>query len=745
MLQTQPVGSKASRWVDFIFLLFIALSSVKLMGAIAVVADIGLSDEAAYLTQGARLLSLGFPQAAFSPLYAIWYWSLSLLVPDLIDLYYFNHQLLVFLLSILVYIFLRTIKVNPFISAIFTFTFLISSIPFIWPRPSHFALLLLLIFLISAFRSKERSSHYWMMALGFLAIAFARPEYSLTYLAFSALFIYSTFQGIRLDLERNAPSSKRSSIKKIFFSQAFARLFLFLIASIAALLVFGNPLAGSRSWIAFGQHFAFNWVHWNQSDLDPWQNWQEILSKVFGADTDSIGGAILADPILFARHLLANFIKYLSQSINILLVDFRSLSLSVSKTVHWVQVSGLIATLLLLLKNRIRLIEKISLEIQSRETLTRLLIGLACLLLSVLPSVILVYPRDHYLILQGIYLIAILAYLISCLPILDASNSASPRSESWIILSAIVASSLIFLCVPSIAYGWCIAPNTCAFDRTSSEIAQPELQVIQFVKRLNIQDPVILLDRSGYWTYLTENYQPIQGNLASIDQQKGGFQNFLKENKINMVLVTPATTRTNEYSQDPSFLEFLQQPDKFGFLHLGIPTPDSVLSLEKSLFEKSEFLKEAYFPLKAGDLLDFSKPEFRIFQGQGWSVTDREGSWMQNDEASLNLRFAEIPASGLRFAVRLSNVFLHELQPSQSIEVLVNNEVVDRWEFRLGTSKLPIKKRFVVSQELLTRRIPAIITFRLQNAKSPAELGISPDGRKLGFMLRLLRISEPSD
>ncbi|NJP11325.1 MAG: hypothetical protein HC866_19125 [Leptolyngbyaceae cyanobacterium RU_5_1] len=54
---------------------------------------------------------------------------------DTINLYYFNHKLLVALTTGLLYVALRSLNCNKIIAATVCFIYLISGVPVIWPDP----------------------------------------------------------------------------------------------------------------------------------------------------------------------------------------------------------------------------------------------------------------------------------------------------------------------------------------------------------------------------------------------------------------------------------------------------------------------------------------------------------------------------------------------------------------------------------------------------------------------------------
>ena len=79
--------------LDFAVLMIILLVGWVYTFEIESVLDIALYDETSYLYRG-LLIPNGFPSAEAAPLYALWYYLLSLLQHDAIDLYFLNYKLM---------------------------------------------------------------------------------------------------------------------------------------------------------------------------------------------------------------------------------------------------------------------------------------------------------------------------------------------------------------------------------------------------------------------------------------------------------------------------------------------------------------------------------------------------------------------------------------------------------------------------------------------------------------------------
>jgi hypothetical protein len=89
--------------------------------------DVEFGDETTYLGSG---LSFSIPfkgGAQWGPIYAAWYAFWHLFIPNSLDLYYFNWALLSVLAGIVVFLFLRSLRVSFWISIWLSVLFLFSS------------------------------------------------------------------------------------------------------------------------------------------------------------------------------------------------------------------------------------------------------------------------------------------------------------------------------------------------------------------------------------------------------------------------------------------------------------------------------------------------------------------------------------------------------------------------------------------------------------------------------------------
>jgi hypothetical protein len=119
----------------------------KLYHGIQDTVDIQYADEAAYMRFGLNLFDK--LNRDWGPMYTIWYKCLSFITTDTIQLYYINYVTTSILIGVLLYVFLLRISVHHVFALLISFSVLVSDLNVsVWPRISHFCIVLCLVALI---------------------------------------------------------------------------------------------------------------------------------------------------------------------------------------------------------------------------------------------------------------------------------------------------------------------------------------------------------------------------------------------------------------------------------------------------------------------------------------------------------------------------------------------------------------------------------------------------------------------
>ena len=116
--------------------------------------------------------------------------------------------------------------------------------------------------------------------------------------------------------------------------------------------------------------------------------------------------------------------------------------------------------------------------------------------------------------------------------------------------------------------------------------------------------------------------------------------------------------------------------------------------------------------------------------GEGWSSPAPWGVWSEGPEAVLT--FAPVPATGRTLYLRLwARAFVLPQAPTLDVDVVVNGTAHARWDLAHPADASPVERvvRIADAGELVSVR------FRIPGCRSPQEVGLGPDARRLGLGL----------
>jgi hypothetical protein len=551
---------------DLIMVIFLFLSFLKFAYGIPSVMNLKLYDESFYLYNGVNLMRQGLPNAQWSPLYALWYFFLSLLVKDPIDLYYANFLVSRLMLVVLFYVYLRRLGTALPAAGIGAYLLLVSSITYIWPWPFHFCLVLLLIFLLMSTFMRHKPAARIFLTGGFLLLSYARPEYFLSFL----IFLGGCLGMLWRRGHRALPKDRRT-----------IKAFVVLVLLSSSLLVWwGLPMKSrawpaleehlswpqdlDRTWGAFIQNFSNNYVKWHGLSLNPWTSHEEIARFVFpGART--IAQAASANPPMFQRHLLTNLKNYLLLVPQIGTVDLKLfLSAAVAQTVRWAQLS-LLGILFLWALARCR-----GSGALRGEGFKDLVFVFAAAFLPTFLASLLMAPRPHYLIVQNVLGAAIMIYVIS-----QAFGRPGEQPKARIYVP-IMAGAVIYLLTPNVAgAGWRLFFN----DRPAYQSRHPVIRTIELIRSLDLRGSVNILEADGgYHFYLGGNFRRVGEHL-----KKEPFDRFVVAHDVGLIVVSGRLMEDHRFAADPSFKSFLRDPEALGFVRVPAPALPVLVFVNRNL------------------------------------------------------------------------------------------------------------------------------------------------------------------
>jgi hypothetical protein len=539
-------------WVLIVGSLVIFLTGWFFTADIREAVDILFWDEVNYLNSGKQMF--GKFNNQWGPSYAMWYKFLSFFKSDTLDLYYLNYRLMAILPAVAMYWLLALSDVRRWIAFSIALLFLFAEINLpTWPKVSHFVVFAFLTGIALMRYLPSKLLKLCFMSLVSLFIAYARPEFYLTYLAVLVL------SGIALAVD--APSrQKKWLIPSI----------IMILATFAIQQLIGNPLfnfQGDRSALAFAQHFMFNYFQWNNIDQDFWITWMSYYEQEFGSAA-SLKEAYALNAALFKKHLLCNIQGYIIHGFDKfsdVMLPEQLVSLPLSARMAVLVLGGAISISLL---GRKAFVTTLIQSIQKN------LLVILLLFIFVAPSLvasIVIYPRDHYMFLHVPIVILLACLLFFSQP---SGSSVNVWKNSF---PAIIAFGISWIMMPSVkAYDY--------FDLWRKEHSLANLKTVEKLRAYNFTAPVRLLENEGGMNqFLTNNYSWIRGFMKDKP-----WVEYLEAEHVNMIYVTPSLEKYPSLLEDESYPHFIAHPESYGFVKVSTGPHMPYLLIKESLLKSLE-------------------------------------------------------------------------------------------------------------------------------------------------------------
>ncbi|MFC5409943.1 hypothetical protein ACFPMF_11535 [Larkinella bovis] len=513
--------------------------------------DVAFGDEMTYLASG---LTYTFPPdpylAQWGSLYAAWLRFLQVFAPDTLDLFYLNWRLLIILSGGLLFLYLYLRKSGFAVSLFCALCFQFSALNVLLdPRISAFTLCLMLagLGLIQA-RNWSARQVLLLTAVTALVCAYVRPEFYVS--MFIALGVaVGTF--LLPKLRRNEK-----------WPRALAEMAGVVVLVVLMRFLFGNPLAqddqgSNRSFQAFVQHFSINYNTWHNRPVDiPIIDQFKLIEEVFGPDVKSLRDAFRAHPDLVVRHFWTNIANTTKAEFRVLGSLFFETPLKNLNSPYrkWI-LAGLLAVVvfgLIDLRGTFRQLRTKRIRLTSRE------LAFLVLLLPSLGSVVLVFPRTHYLYFHAIALVTMAAFLLK-------NIQWRPRqSPVWLGgLASLMMSWVVFQTV----------------QQQKEVQPTPVADNIRFIRSLALKGTVSTLEREWYRVFLYGPGQQPRWVQVESYPENTDFGRFLNEKNVNFILMTRDMQRY--FANDRGFATF--QPKTGGFVRMKSPEPGSYLLIRPEL------------------------------------------------------------------------------------------------------------------------------------------------------------------
>lgn len=490
--------------------------------------DLLFWDEANYMQSG-RMITEKLNRS-WGPAYAMWYKLISLFEYDSVKLYYLNFRLMTILPAIALFVFLAISNIRFWFSFCIALLFIFADINLpTWPKVSHYCIMIFLVGMIVAKQFSSPLLKLSILSLFALNIAYARPEFYLSYLSILGLWFIALF-------------FKEYRNSRIII----ASIFIFVIG-FGLQQFLGNPLfnfRGDRSALAFAQHFMFNYFTWNNIDQDFWITWMTYYDELFG-DVTSVKEAYMSNKRMFNLHFLTNVQNYFSQTLSYFsdaMLPSKIINIPLKGRVIILCIGGLImyATIF-----NNRFLEIIHQGIK-KNTLSIILVLI--FIAPTLAACFIIYPRLHYIMFHYCALIFIISILFFSKSI--GSNAFDKYTAIFIVLVL----GFIMIKIPS-------TKDYKHFDLWRKETSQANLLTVEYLRGQHYNDTIhIMENEGGINIFLGGQYKWVRGFLKDTT-----WTAYLEKEHVDIIYVTPSLTKYPTLVNDSTWQPFIANPSQYGY------------------------------------------------------------------------------------------------------------------------------------------------------------------------------------
>lgn len=495
--------------------------------------DILFADEAEYLRNGLNL----FDKIAknWGPTYNIWYKFLSVFNNDPVSLYYFNYKLGAISVSILLFILLLRYNIHSIVALVIAFFFLFSDVNMnAWPRITNFVLILYLLFFIWARNIVSLSTKVIVFTIVTFIAAFARPELFIIAEASSIVVVFLVVKDYK------------NIAKKI------PLLLLLAVTALGLFLVYGRPAdtySGiDRMYIAFCQHYAVAYRMRTHSNMNAIIEWIDFTRPLFG-DCKTVPEILMKHFALCIPHFLFTTKMYIV-SFALYVVNFIA---PLYYLITGVKKQGLLVALFILFVIVVLLNKNIRASYfkKLKEHRTVLILAFAFSIPSIGICVV-IFPRQHYIMMQSIWIAMLLGFLLSS------------------VIEQIKVSKLLIL--PLAVILLIIAPKATAFNTIQSIPDIKNLCSQKFIKFMNEQkwegNHTIFSNILNIHLLFNESEKFEQFNTEYMLKQMPmdvKFKDIMEKSHIDIIFMNEQLMEETRLMKDATWLNLTAHPELYHF------------------------------------------------------------------------------------------------------------------------------------------------------------------------------------
>jgi hypothetical protein len=332
---------------------------------------------------------------------------------------------------------------------------------------------------------------------------------------------------------------------------------LLVIFSLLLIFVIGFPLSGGRSFLAFGQHFSLNWVNWTGEKINNWTNWEYIVEINFG-NANSFSEAFSSNPSLVIKHLWTNLYRFPSILFNLFITHANIILPKpyLNQEALLFKIFLFVVGICFFLSGNARaLILGLREKFDSDNAIVY--IGMCLYTLPAAISIILIYPREHYILVIGILLIILLSIVF-----MSFQGNFPQKKLHHLLLAGLI----VILITPNF--------NSLYLKTPSRE----NYITVKFIESLGIEQEVTMLEYVRvYYAYLGNNFNHVPGHLMD-----SNCFDYIEENSVDIMVLSPSLLGDPKFSSAECQDVFLNN-EKYNFVKYSIPYTENEILINPEI------------------------------------------------------------------------------------------------------------------------------------------------------------------
>ncbi|WP_157646411.1 hypothetical protein [Burkholderia ubonensis] len=408
----------------------------------------------------------------------------------------------------------------------------LSNFAMVVPRVIYPAVMVLTLGATLGFSRRIFAARATVLAFTSFLVAFIRPEFAVAFYLFVALSVGGWVA--MLASTKNKVDLWRANRLDVVMSMVS----VFFVVLLCVTWTFPVVQGGARALMAFGQHYSLYWTTVNHVSINPWLNWESILAQQLPNVTSEMQAALRypARIMPFIGFNLRSVYQLTVDAMNNFIAKNYSFPLAIFIAVGggiYLRMARKKAVFSMLVPRAVPLWQ---------DAVLWLALAVPCLI-----SVILIYAREHYLIVLAALLAIGFALVVRRLPV-DNSPMISVGLAAAFVLSV----------------------------NPTPAVPRPIFDIVSTLQKQGNLGK--LLDSDGGWCV----YLPGKCTTRFVFDIPTGesFLVFLDKDKIDSIVVSSALIGYAQANNQHAFLEMLQSPEQFHWRKIQLPSGMYLLQRE---------------------------------------------------------------------------------------------------------------------------------------------------------------------